>query len=127
MALARKAIARKEPRATSLCADNIRHTLSPNRLAYPHISQYAQSAPNTLNTPNKSSNTCWNIRPKHITITNSSDTNKTNDDNDMILYMCGLPPKSLRQSQEHFVDSLKDISELTSIANEIKRIIDKNG
>lgn len=121
MAVARKAVARKEPRATSLCVDNIRHTLTPNKLAYAHISQPVQSVQSTQY------KSYWNIRPKSITITNSSDTNNTNDDNDIILYMCALPPKALRQSQDHFVDSLKDISELTYIANEIKRILDKKG
>lgn len=112
-------LARKEPRITSI--DNIRFTLSPSLLAYQQKSKQITRSDQFIG---------WNIQPKSGTTTATTATTATtitkhDDNNDTLLYMCALPPKSLRQSQSHFVDSLKDISELTYISNEIKMILDK--
>ena len=106
-------LARKEPRITNI--DNIRFSLSPNKLVF---SQYDTSNKKVI----------WDIRPKAI-VTDSrdnNDTNNDNNDNNTIMYMCALPPKSLRNSQSLFVDSLSEICELTNVVNEINSIITNN-
>ena len=111
-------LARKEPRITSI--DNIRFTLSPSLLAYQQKSKQITRSDQFIG---------WNIQPKSGTTTATTTittiTGHDDNNNDTLLYMCALPPKSLRQSQSNFVDSLKDISELTYISNEIKMILDK--
>ena len=114
-------LARKEPRVTNI--DNIRFTLSPNKLVF------SQNEDNNNNNKNKNNNTSnkkviWDIRSKAI-ITDSRNNYINGDDNNTLLYMCALPPKSLRNSQSLFVDSLNEICELSNIINEINRIKNK--